>query len=216
MMTLIIATMVYHYYLFLEHRLKDAYLVHLCKEAQRTGQTTAIFTQSVSETRRVSRLLDALKIGVVSLQIDLSPSARAASLDKLRRKECHALVTTDVAATLGPIPDVDRIINLTLTWKMNPEIYTKRASHIGHAGTSGQVMTFVTQYDMEVYDRQNKVLGVPLVEYTVDMDSVMSCREQVEEAALEDPSLRDTGLLRAGGRLKPVGPERAASSTLGY
>ncbi|KAH6855740.1 hypothetical protein B0I37DRAFT_350887 [Chaetomium sp. MPI-CAGE-AT-0009] len=122
--------MVHHYYTFVDQRLKDAYLVHLCHEAERAGQTTAIFTRSVSETRRVSRLLDTLKICAVSLQCDLSPSARTASLDKIRRKECHAIVTTDAAATLGPILNVDRIINFSLTWRMNLETYTKRIGNI--------------------------------------------------------------------------------------
>ncbi|KAK1760995.1 P-loop containing nucleoside triphosphate hydrolase protein [Echria macrotheca] len=141
-----IPTMVHHYYLFLNQRLKDAHLVHLCNEAQKASQTTAIFTRSVSETQRVSRLLNTLKIGVVSLQSDLSPSARAASLDKLRRKECYAIVTTDVtAAGLDPIPQVDRIINFSLTWKMNPEIYTQRISNISHVGNLGLAITFVTQ-----------------------------------------------------------------------
>ncbi|KAK0744495.1 P-loop containing nucleoside triphosphate hydrolase protein [Apiosordaria backusii] len=187
--------MVHHSYLFLNRRLKDAYLVHLCNEAERAGQTTAIFTRSVSETRRVSRLLDTLKIGAISLQSHLSPSARAAALDKLRRKECYVVVTTDVAATLDPmIPDVHRIINFSLTRKMDPDTYNERLNSVGHvaAGDSGHVITFVTQYDVEVYSRLEKALAVPLAEYAVDMDMVMSYRGQVEEAALEDPSLRDT------------------------
>jgi superfamily II DNA/RNA helicase len=137
--------MVYHYYIFLDHRLKDAYLVYLCNETERAGQTTAIFTRSDPETRRVSRLLDTLKIGAVSLQCDLSPSARTASLNKLHRKKCHAIVTTDAAATLGPILNVDRIINFSLTWRMNLETYTKRIGNIGHGGNLGQAVTFVTQ-----------------------------------------------------------------------
>lgn len=137
--------MVHQYYLFFPKHLRDAYLVHLCKEAQRAGQTTAISTQYVSETRQVSRLRNTLGIGAVLLQSDLSPSERAASLDRLRRKERHALVTTDVAASLGPIPAVDRIINLRVTWNMNPETYQQRISNVDDAGNSGQAITFVTQ-----------------------------------------------------------------------
>ncbi|KAH6651385.1 hypothetical protein F5144DRAFT_609146 [Chaetomium tenue] len=92
-------------------RHKDAHLIHLCSEAQWADQTMVIFTQSISETRRVSRLLDAIKIGAVSLSCDLSPSERAASLGKILRKECYIIVTTDVAANLSPIPKVNRIIN---------------------------------------------------------------------------------------------------------
>ncbi|KAK0646460.1 P-loop containing nucleoside triphosphate hydrolase protein [Cercophora newfieldiana] len=182
-----IPTMVHHSYLFLDQRLKDAHLVHLCNEAQRASQATAIFTRSVSETRRVSLLLNTLNIGAISLQSDLSPSTRAASLDKLRRKECHVVVTTDVAAGFGPmIPKVDRIINFSLVlWKLTPETYTKRIGNVkNHVGSSGLAITFVTQYDIEVYMRLEKILGVPLAEYAVDMDMIMLCKGQVEEAAL--------------------------------
>ncbi|KAB5523061.1 hypothetical protein GE09DRAFT_1153754 [Coniochaeta sp. 2T2.1] len=190
---LIIPMMVHHSYIFLAHWLKDAYLVHLCSEAQKAGQTTAIFTNSVSETRRLSRLLDTLYIGVVSLEADLTPSARAAALDKLRRRECHAIVATDVAAALNPtipMPKVDRIINFSLVgWKMKPETYNQRVSNVGchdrHA------ITFVTQYCVGSKMGLEKALGAPLAEYAVDFDMVIPCHVQVHLATLRDPSLRD-------------------------
>jgi ATP-dependent RNA helicase DDX47/RRP3 len=138
--------MVDHYYVFLADRLKDACLVHLCNEARAAKQTTTIFTRSISETRRVCGLLYAISIGTISLHCDLSPSERAASLDKLRRKECYVIVTTDVAADLDPIPKVNRIINYSLTWKMTPQTYTQRTGNVvGHIGNSGQVVTLATQ-----------------------------------------------------------------------
>ncbi|KAK3335467.1 P-loop containing nucleoside triphosphate hydrolase protein [Cercophora scortea] len=189
--------MVHHSYIFLNQQLKDAHLVHLCNEAQRASQTTAIFTRSVPETHRVSRLLNALNIGAISLHCDLSPAARAASLDKLRRKECRVIVTSDVAAAgpgLDPIPMVDRAINFSLvSWKMKPETYTQRIRNVkNHVGDSGLAITFITQYDLDVYLRLEKALAVPVAQYAVDMDMAMVCRGQVEQAAREDPLLRDT------------------------
>ncbi|KAK4197419.1 hypothetical protein QBC40DRAFT_333455 [Triangularia verruculosa] len=197
--------MVYHYHRFIEQRLQDAHLVHLCNQAQKAGQTTAIFTRSGSETRRISRLLETLKIGAIPLHCDLSLSARAAALDKLRRKECHAIVTTDIAAaSLGgdPVPKVDRIINLSLTWKMTPPKYGQRISNVlDDDSGSGQVITFFTQYDVEFYMRLEYYLAVRLAEYAVDdMDVVMSYQEKVEEAILEDPSLRAPNYLWGGSR----------------
>ena len=144
--TPIIPIMVDHYYVFLAQQLRDACLVHLCNEARAANKTTAIFTRSIFETRRVSRLLDdAVRIDVVSLHCDLSSSERAASLDRLRRRECYIIVTTDAAANLGPIPKAGRIINYSLTWKMTTQIYTQRTSNVGHTGNSGQAITLVTQ-----------------------------------------------------------------------
>ncbi|KAK0614077.1 hypothetical protein B0T14DRAFT_557459 [Immersiella caudata] len=190
-----------HYYLFIAQRLKDACLVHLCNEAQAANQTTAIFTQSISETRRVSHLLDALKIRAVSLHCDLSLSERAASLGKLRRKECPVIVTTDIAANLGPtmIPMVNRIINYGVTaWRMTPNTYTQRTSHIAHTENPGQVITFITEYDVEFCLRLKDDLA--LKEHTVNMDTVMTFREQVKEAAREDPSLIESPFLQGRGR----------------
>jgi superfamily II DNA/RNA helicase len=95
-------------------------------------------------------LLDALNIRAVSLHYDLSLSERAASLDELRRKECPVIVTTDIAANLGPIMipiEVNRIINYGVTaWRMTPKTYTQRVSYLAHtAENPGQVITLITQ-----------------------------------------------------------------------
>jgi hypothetical protein len=39
---------------------------------------------------------------------------------------------------------------------------------------------------MEVYMRVTKALDVPLAKYTLDVDILTSCGEQVEQAAIED------------------------------
>ncbi|KAK4112807.1 hypothetical protein N656DRAFT_797996 [Canariomyces notabilis] len=186
-----------HYSIFVLQRLRDACLVHLCNEAQAANQTTAIFTRSITETRRVSHLLDALNVRAVSLHCDLSPSERAASLGRPRRKECLAIVTTDIAANFGPlmIPKVNRVINYDVTaWRFTPKTYTQRASHLAHTENPGQVITLITEIDLEVCLRLEKDVG--LKEHTVNMDTVRTYRKQIEEAAREDPSLIESPLGR--------------------
>ncbi|KAK0727497.1 hypothetical protein B0T26DRAFT_672151 [Lasiosphaeria miniovina] len=160
--------------------------------------TTAIFTRSVSETHRITRLLNTLNIGTVSLQNDLSRQSRVVAFNKLNFKECHAIVATDVAAILcDPIPRVDRIIHFSLTWSVTAEAYTRRcvSNALGLDGDddSRHAITFVTQHDVEIYLRLENALDVPMAEYAVDVDMVMACKGQVDEAVREDPSLRDTG-----------------------
>jgi superfamily II DNA/RNA helicase len=93
-------------------------------------------------------MLNALNIRTVSLHCDLSLLEREAILGELRRKDCLIIVTTDIAANLGPIkiPMVNRVINYGVTaWRLTPETYTQRTSHIACTEDPGQVITLITE-----------------------------------------------------------------------
>lgn len=128
--------------LFTPYQERDITLAYLCNEIRAADQTVVVFARTVLETDRVANLLGRLGVGAISLHAGLSPSARVAALNS------RVIVTTDAAACLTPLPEVDYIINFDLTscsWKMNPETYTQRIRNVVFAGGLCCAITFCTQ-----------------------------------------------------------------------
>ena len=60
--------------------------------------------------------------------------------------------------------------------------YIHRVGRTARAGRSGKAVTFVTQYDVELYQRIEHLLGKQLPQYKCEEDEVMSLQERVSEA----------------------------------
>lgn len=60
--------------------------------------------------------------------------------------------------------------------------YIHRVGRTARAGRSGKAVTFVTQYDVELYQRIEHLLGKQLPLYPVEEDEVMALQERVGEA----------------------------------
>ncbi|KAL3415106.1 ATP-dependent rRNA helicase rrp3 [Aspergillus fumigatus] len=165
-------------YLFLPHKHKDIYLVYLLNEF--VGQSTIIFTRTVHETQRISFLLRSLGFGAIPLHGQLSQSARLGALGKFRSRSRDILVATDVAARGLDIPSVDVVLNFDLP--TDSKTYVHRVGRTARAGKSGVAISFVTQYDVEIWLRIEGALGKKLKEYELEKDEVMVLAERVGEA----------------------------------
>lgn len=60
--------------------------------------------------------------------------------------------------------------------------YIHRVGRTARAGRSGRAITFVTQYDVELYQRIEHLLGKQLPLYKCEEDEVMTLQERVSEA----------------------------------
>lgn len=78
------------------------------------------------------------------------------------------------------IPSVDIVLNYDLP--NNSKDYIHRVGRTARAGRSGKSITFVTQYDVEVYQRIEQALDKKLDEFPADKDAVMLLQERVAEA----------------------------------
>lgn len=165
-------------YLFLPHKHKDIYLVYLLNEF--VGQSTIIFTRTVHETQRISFLLRSLGFGAIPLHGQLTQSARLGALGKFRSRSRDILVATDVAARGLDIPSVDVVLNFDLP--TDSKTYVHRVGRTARAGKSGVAISFVTQYDVEIWLRIEGALGKKLKEYELEKDEVMVLAERVGEA----------------------------------
>ena len=165
-------------YLFVPLKHKDVYLVHLLTE--RAGQTAIIFTRTVHENQRVSIMLRALGLSAIPIHGQPSQSVRLASLNKFRAKSRNILVATDVAARGLDIPSVDLVINYDLPG--DSKTYIHRVGRTARAGRSGVAVSFVSQYDIELWLRIEGALGKKVDEREVAKDEAMVLVERVGDA----------------------------------
>lgn len=78
------------------------------------------------------------------------------------------------------IPHVDVVINYDIP--THSKDYIHRVGRTARAGRSGKSTTFVTQYDIELYQRIEFLIGKQLPQYVVQEDEVMLLLERVNEA----------------------------------
>lgn len=79
------------------------------------------------------------------------------------------------------IPNVDIVINFDVP--NHSKDYIHRVGRTARAGRSGLSITFVTQYDVEMYQKVEESLGKKLLAYNINNNDVMQLVERVSEAA---------------------------------
>ena len=105
-------------------------------------------------------MLRTLGFGAIPIHGKMSQSKRVASLNKFKAGQRSILVATDVASRGLDIPSVDLVINFEIP--RNSKDYVHRVGRTARAGRSGRAITFVTQYDVELYQRIEALLGKKL------------------------------------------------------
>ena len=184
-------------YLFVPAKHKDCYLTYVCNEL--AGHTTIIFAATCATAQRLAVMLRALGFPAVPLHGQLSQPKRLAALNKFKGGERSILIATDVASRGLDIPSVDLVINYELP--ANSKDYIHRVGRTARAGRSGRAVTLVTQYDVEIYQRIEHMLGTKLEAFEAPQDEALLLMERVGEAqryaAME---VRSSGDKRDGGK----------------
>ncbi|KAK7586172.1 hypothetical protein V9T40_004048 [Parthenolecanium corni] len=166
------------YYVFIPLKYKDVYLVYLLNEL--AGNSCMIFCSTCNGTVRVALMLRHLGLSAIPLHGQMSQNKRLASLTKFRAKSRSILISTDVASRGLDIPHVDIVINLDIP--NHSKDYIHRVGRTARAGRSGRAITFVTQYDVELYQRIEQLIGKKLPLYKTEEQDVMCLQERVAEA----------------------------------
>lgn len=166
------------YYMFIPSRFKDVYLVHLLNEL--SGNSFMIFCSTCANTVRTALMLRALGMAAVPLHGQMSQNKRLAALNKFKSKNRSILISTDVASRGLDIPHVDVVLNFDIP--THSKDYIHRVGRTARAGRAGKACTFVTQYDVELYQRIEHLLGKQLPVYKCEEDEVMALQERVGEA----------------------------------
>jgi ATP-dependent RNA helicase DDX47/RRP3 len=199
-------------FILIPHKDKDLYLVYLLSDLL-AGLTVIIFTRTVNETQRLSYLLRALGLSAIPIHGQLSQSSRLGALGKFRSRSRSILVATDVAARGLDIPSVDCVLNFDLP--DDSKTYVHRVGRTARAGKSGKAISFVTQYDAEVWLRIEHALGKKLAELDgVVKEEVRVFGDRVNEAqGVAKKELRDA--LEKGSKRGGIGRGKGESSRHG-
>ncbi|ODM97271.1 putative ATP-dependent RNA helicase DDX47 [Orchesella cincta] len=166
------------YYVFIPLKFKDVYLVHILNEL--AGNSFMVFCATCANAMRTALLLRNLGFHAIPLHGQMSQNKRLASLNKFRAKNRSILISTDVASRGLDIPHVDVVINFDIP--THSKDYIHRVGRTARAGRSGKAVTFVTQYDVELYQRIEHLIEKKLPEYRTQEEEVMVLNERVNEA----------------------------------
>ena len=148
-------------YLFIPAKYKDCYLTYLINE--HAGQSILVFGATCNNVQRLALMLRNLGFPAVCLHGQMSQPKRLGALNKFKAGSGAAggrdiLICTDVASRGLDIPSVDVVINFDLPG--HGKDYIHRVGRTARAGRSGKAVAFVTQYDVEVYQRLEHLVGL--------------------------------------------------------
>lgn len=178
------------YYIFIPLKFKDVYLLHLLNEM--AGNSFMVFCATCAGTMRTALMLRNLGLSVVPLHGQMSQNKRLAALTKFRAKNRSILISTDVASRGLDIPHVDVVVNFDIP--THSKDYIHRVGRTARAGRSGVAITFVSQYDVELYQRIEFLLGKKLPLYKTEEAEVMTMEERVAEARrIANMEMKDLG-----------------------
>jgi len=167
------------YYLFIPMVKKDVNLIYLANSL--ASNSIIIFTRTVHDAQRLSMILRTLGFPAVPLHGQLTQSARLGALAKFKSGGRKILVATDVASRGLDLPSVDIVVNYDVP--TSSKDYIHRVGRTARAGRAGKSITIVTQYDVELMQRVEAVIGKKMELWPTDEEEVTLLRERVDEAS---------------------------------
>ncbi|KAK3690852.1 hypothetical protein RRG08_021551 [Elysia crispata] len=191
-------------YLFIPVKFKDVYLVHILNEL--AGNTFIIFSSTCNNTQRLALMLRNLGLKAIPLHGQMSQEKRLGALNKFKSKNSNILIATDVASRGLDIPHVDVVINFDIP--SHSKDYIHRVGRTARAGRAGKSITFVTQYEVELYKRIEELINKQLPLYATVEEEVMQLVERVSEAQrFTKLEMKDAEEKKTAARKKKRGQE---------
>eukprot|EP00887_Chlorella_sp_A99_P002763 scaffold6.g2763.t1 len=139
------------------------------------------------ECHLLSLLLEELGIPCAGLHSHKPQRARLAALDRFKGGGVPILLATDVASRGLDIPSVDLVVNYDLP--LLARDYVHRVGRTARAGRRGWSLSFVTQYDIELVQKIEELVGKQLEKWEPEEKEVLKSITKVY-AARRAASLR--------------------------
>jgi len=124
-------------------------------------------------------ILRHLGFKAISINGKLTQSNRIGALNKFKSGERNILVATDVASRGIDIPNVDLVINYDIPQQTKD--YIHRVGRTARAGRTGKSITFVTQYDVENFQKIEHLIEKKMDLYESNENQVLTLHERVLE-----------------------------------
>lgn len=165
---------------------QEANLVYLMNE--RAGNTFIVFCSTCNAVLTITLMLRHLGFPALPLHGQMTQAKRLGSLNKFKAKERSILVCTDVASRGLDIPHVDIVVNYDVPGASKD--YIHRVGRTARAGRNGIAITMVTQYDVELFQKVESLIGMRLEKYPINNDEVLLLVENVDQAMKMAQSVR--------------------------
>ena len=199
-------------YLFVPAKHKDCYVNYLFNEL--SASTTMVFTRTCDQTRKLALVARNLGFGAIPIHGQMSQPKRLGALNKFKAGERNILVATDVASRGLDIPAVDVVINYDVP--QNSKDYVHRVGRTARAGRSGLAVTLVTQYDVELYQKIERLIGKRLEAYPAPEEAVLLMNERVNEAQrIAQQQMREADAKGAAGGRSETAKGKGTRTTRG-
>ena len=117
---------------------------------------------------RVDRLARAVP-GAAVLHGGMLEGARMRALRAFEQKRYRVLVATNVAARGLDLPEVSHVINFDVPEDVDTSVH--RIGRTARAGRPGTAITFVGQYDLEMFDQLRRAIGPALRRHPLNLDA---------------------------------------------
>lgn len=166
------------HYIFLPAKLKECYFVWLINEL--AGNTIIVFVATCHAAQKLAHMCRILGFPAVPIHGQMPQVQRLGALNKFKAGERSLLIATDVASRGLDIPSVDVVLNYDIP--ANSKDYIHRVGRTARAGRAGKSVSLVTQYDVELYQRIEQLIGKKLPAYKVSKEAVAILQERVYEA----------------------------------
>ncbi|EDQ87858.1 uncharacterized protein MONBRDRAFT_37739 [Monosiga brevicollis MX1] len=165
-------------YMFVPQKFKDCYLIYLMNQLR--GNSFIIFCSTCNNVMKATLVLRDLGFDAVCLHGQMSQPKRLGALAKFTSQSHTILVATDVASRGLDIPHVDVVVNYDIP--THSKDYIHRVGRTARAGRSGHAITIATQYDVELFQRIEALIGKKMEEYPTESSQVLQLLERVSDA----------------------------------
>ena len=135
------------------------------------AKSIIVFTSTCRSCQLMSETMLHLRVNCVALHSELTQRRRLAALGKFRSGAVDIMFATDVAARGLDIPEVDLVINYDVP--RQPTEYVHRVGRTARAGRSGDSITVVSQFDVELVKAVEALTRKTMKELPTEHDEVM-------------------------------------------
>lgn len=127
-----------------------------------------VFRRTKHRADRLARALRSdRRVGV--LHGGMRQGARLQALRAFEEKRIPILIATNVASRGLDLPEISHVINFDMPEDV--ETYIHRVGRTARMGRAGTAITFVGQYDLEIFDQLKRQLGSSLKRHSLNLYS---------------------------------------------